>query len=56
MAVLIASHRVGINGRRDYLLTPWGWRASRSVDAAPVLIDALEVTYGAAAHPKVSTK
>jgi hypothetical protein len=56
LAVLNAPRRVGIDSRQDDVLTPWGWRASHSVDAAPVFIGALGVTYGAAAHLKVSTK
>ena len=56
LVVLNASRRVGIDSRQDDVLTPWGWRASHSVHAAPVLIGALEVTCGAAAHPKMSTR
>jgi hypothetical protein len=54
LAVLNAPRRVGIDSRQDDVLTPWGWRASHSVDAAPVLIGALEVTCGAAANAQVS--
>eukprot|EP00966_Prymnesium_polylepis_P168508 3895995-Prymnesium_polylepis.3 len=50
LGIMDAPRRGDIDSRQDDLLKPQGWRAAPSEVPAPVLIGALEVTCGAAAH------